>query len=53
VYEIARVYLFDREDDATMQHLAAHERIVPAWREWFLKRLSDSGKEKASAGRFG
>jgi MOSC domain-containing protein YiiM len=50
VYDIARVYLLDREDDATMQRLAAHERIVPAWKEWFLKRLSGSGKLKARAG---
>lgn len=53
VYDIARVYLFDREDGATMQRLAEHERIVPAWKEWFLKRLTGSGKSKARAGPSG
>lgn len=40
VYEIARVYLFDRDDTETMRRLAAHQRLDPAWRDWFLKAVS-------------
>jgi MOSC domain-containing protein YiiM len=39
VSEIARVYLFDREDAAAMERLAAHERLDPSWREHFAGKL--------------
>ncbi len=40
VYDIARVYLFDRGDADTMRLLAAHQRLDPAWRDWFRERLA-------------
>lgn len=40
VYEIARVYVFDQDDLDTMRRLAAHERLDPAWRGWFLGKLA-------------
>ncbi len=40
VYEIARVHLFGRHDAKTMRLLAAHPRLDPGWREWFLQRLA-------------
>lgn len=40
VYEIARVYVFDRDDRETMGRLAAHERLAPGWREWFRRWLA-------------
>lgn len=40
VYDIARVYVFDRDDTATMRRLAGHERLDPSWREWFSARLA-------------
>jgi MOSC domain-containing protein YiiM len=40
VYEIARVHVFDQDDLGTMRRLAVHERLDPAWREWFLGRLA-------------
>jgi MOSC domain-containing protein YiiM len=39
VSEIARVYMFDHHDLDTMRRLAAHERLDPAWRDWFLGKL--------------
>jgi len=39
VEDIARVYVFDREDVATMERLAAHPRLDPAWKEHFVERL--------------
>lgn len=39
VYEIARVHVFDRDDRETMRRLAAHERLDPAWRDWFVEKL--------------
>lgn len=48
VYEIARVYLLDRDDAETMRRLALHERLDPGWREWFRDRLA--GAEGESAG---
>lgn len=47
VYEIARVYLFDRDDRATMRSLALHARLDPAWREWFSSRLAEAEGEGA------
>lgn len=47
VYEIARVYVFDREDLDTMRRLAAHERLDPAWRDWFLRKLAGAEGEVA------
>jgi len=38
--EIARVFLFDRDDAATMRRLAAHERLDPSWREWVSTTLA-------------
>lgn len=40
VYDIARVYVFDRDDTETMRLLATHPRLDPSWRDWFLKRLA-------------
>jgi MOSC domain-containing protein YiiM len=40
VYDIARVYVLDRDDRGAMRRLAAHERLDPAWREWFLTKLA-------------
>lgn len=39
VYDIARVYVFDREDVATMERLASHPRLDPSWKEHFVERL--------------
>jgi len=39
VSEIARVFLFDRDDAAAMERLAAHERLDPSWREHFAAKL--------------
>jgi len=48
VYDIARVYVNDRDDLDTMRRLAAHERLDPAWRGWFLAKLA--GEEDGVAG---
>lgn len=40
VYEIARVYMSDREDLDAMRRLAAHARLDPSWRGWFLRELA-------------
>lgn len=45
VYEIARVYAIDRDDLTTMRRLADHERLDPAWRDWFLKKLAGAAGE--------
>ncbi len=42
VSDVARVYLFDRDDAATIERLATHERLDPAWRESFVQRLERS-----------
>jgi MOSC domain-containing protein YiiM len=47
VYDIARVHLFEREDLNTMRRLAEHERLDPAWRERFLKKLAGAKGEGA------
>jgi MOSC domain-containing protein YiiM len=39
VSEIARVSLFDRDDAAAMERLAAHERLDPSWRGHFAGKL--------------
>lgn len=39
VSDVARVFLFDRGDAATIERLAAHERLDPAWRDHFVERL--------------
>jgi hypothetical protein len=33
------VFLFDRDDAAAMERLAAHERLDPSWREHFAAKL--------------
>ena len=43
VADVARVFVFDRSDKATIRRLAAHERLDPAWREHFVERLRISG----------
>jgi MOSC domain-containing protein YiiM len=43
VSDVARVFLFDRDDASTIERLAAHERLDPAWRETFVERLERSG----------
>ncbi len=48
VDDIARVYVFDREDVATMERLAAHRRLDPAWKKHFVERL---GSRKAGSKR--
>ena len=40
VYDIARVYVFDRGDAAAMQRLSAHPRLDPSWKEHFVDRLA-------------
>jgi MOSC domain-containing protein YiiM len=47
VYEIARVYVSDRDDLDTMRRLAAHARLDPAWRDWFRKKLPGAEGEVA------
>lgn len=47
VYEVARVYAFDREDVEAMRRLAAHERLDPAWRAYFDEKLAGAGGEMA------
>lgn len=43
ISDVARVFLFDRDDASTIERLAAHERLDPAWRETFVERLERSG----------
>ena len=43
VSDVARVFLFDRGDTATIERLAAHERLDPAWRESLVERLEGAG----------
>lgn len=47
VYDVARVYAFDRDDVETQRRLAAHERLDPAWRAYFRERLDGSDGEMA------
>ncbi|MEP6471965.1 MAG: MOSC domain-containing protein [Acidobacteriota bacterium] len=42
VSDVARVFLFDRGDAATIERLASHERLDPSWREAFAERLGGS-----------
>ncbi|HET9552667.1 MAG TPA: MOSC domain-containing protein [Anaeromyxobacteraceae bacterium] len=51
VYEIARVYAFDQDDLDTMRRLAGHDRIDPAWRDWFLGKLAGTEGEVAGPSR--
>jgi MOSC domain-containing protein YiiM len=39
VYDIARVYIQDRDDRATMERLSAHARLDPSWRRHFAGKL--------------
>lgn len=43
VSDVARVFLFDRGDAATIERLASHDRLDPSWRDAFLERLEGSG----------
>jgi MOSC domain-containing protein YiiM len=43
VSDVARVFVFDREDTVTIERLATHERLDPAWQETFVERLERSG----------
>lgn len=45
VYDVVRVYAFDRDDVGTMRRLAAHERLDPAWRVHFEEKLAGSVSE--------
>jgi MOSC domain-containing protein YiiM len=47
ISDVARVFLFDRGDVATIERLAAHERLDPAWQETFVERLESSGAREA------
>ncbi len=40
VYDVARVYLLDRQDRATVARLATLEALSPRWRERFARLLS-------------
>ena len=40
VYDIARLYVFDRGDAAAMERLSAHPRLDPSWKEHFVERLA-------------
>ncbi len=46
VYDIARLYVFDRDDRDAMGRLAAHERLDPGWRDWFRTRLERGGEDE-------
>ena len=46
ISDVARVFLFDRGDSATIERLACHERLDPSWRESFLERLEGSGARR-------
>ena len=48
VEDIARVYVFDHADVATIERLAAHSRLDPAWKKHFVERL---GSRKAGSKR--
>src|SRR5512138_987067 len=39
VYEIARVFVFDRENRRSIERLARHERLDPSWRDHFAAKL--------------
>ena len=41
VYEVARVFLTDRDDRGVIERLASHERLDPSWRSHFAERLRD------------
>lgn len=43
VSDVARVFLFDRGDAATIERLAEHERLDPAWRAHFVDCLEGAG----------
>lgn len=43
VSDVARAFLFDRRDAATVERLAEHERLDPAWRDHFVQRLERAG----------
>jgi MOSC domain-containing protein YiiM len=47
VPEIARVYLSHREKGETMERLAHHERLDPAWRRWFAENQGSSAGAEA------
>jgi len=42
VSDVARVYLFDRGDTATIERLAEHGRLDPAWRAHFVECLEEA-----------
>jgi hypothetical protein len=39
VYDLARVFLFDREDREALRRLAGHERLDPVTRSELVERL--------------
>jgi MOSC domain-containing protein YiiM len=39
VYDVARVYVQDRGDRATIERLAGHARLDPSWRRHFAEKL--------------
>lgn len=45
VYDLARVYVSEQDDLETMRRLAAHDRLDPAWRKWFLGKLAGAERE--------
>jgi MOSC domain-containing protein YiiM len=47
VADVARVFVFDRSDVATIERLAAHDRLDPAWRDHFVERLRGAGSRIA------
>ncbi len=40
VYEVARVFVSNRNDVSAIRRLAAHQRLAPGWREWFQEKLN-------------
>jgi MOSC domain-containing protein YiiM len=48
VSDVARVFLFDRGDAATIERLAEHERLDPAWRAHFVDCLEAAGARDES-----
>lgn len=45
VYDIARVFVKDRDDRNTIERLAAHERLDPSWRSHFAEKLREPDRD--------
>jgi MOSC domain-containing protein YiiM len=45
IYDIARVYVRDRDDCETIERLAGHARLDPAWRRHFAEKLESKAPD--------